>query len=631
MTRRHWVLGALGAVGATEATPPAVHPDHPRLFLRRRPWGLRGLTLETVCSRGRAFAADLGRGARPGAEFAPELAMRYIVTGEARDAEEAVRRMKAATFEGSWTTDVGDRIEAIATAYDWLCGAWPQFPAEDRAAIQEILIREARRAVENLRTGASIYHTRMYAWANGVLFAGLALHGDRQEAGEFIDYGIRFYKERLIPARRHLGGAWFNAMSYGRKYMCRSVFTMLAAWRSATGEDLWERSRSVKGNWAENMLAYLMYLLRPDHSYAGYGDFYESILWSHQGTMRLVALATAETRNPFGQGFLEEVRRRWNRDGYDLGSRWYRMFEDPRIPSRPRSELPLSRLFGRDSIGMTVMRSGWGAGDTWILFKCGDYGDDHGHFDQGHFEIFRKAPLAMDHFYWAKATRFHNTLLIRDSADPGDTGGQREFSRQNHASLKSYVADPIVRTGDILDYREQGATTYVLGDLTPAYDPSRARSVTRQVVFVERRYFVVFDTVTVTDPRYVPRFLLHYPSEPRLEGNRFAWTNGGGQLIGRTLLPQQARLTAVPVCESDLDETARRIGRKYWPPGRLVVEPAIHGSTTMHFLHVLTPSDAGDADPEFRFAEEADGFAIRLSGHRLRFGRGGHSFELSRV
>jgi len=625
-TRRQWLGRVLGLVaipshGIVQAATPAVHPDHPRLFFRREPWGPRGLSVGDVRSRGVSFAASLGADLPRGAQGAPELVMRYVVTGDEAAAADAIRHMKSGFGDEPWTTDEGEQIEAIAIAYDWLAGLFPGFAVRDREEIQEILIAGARRAMKNLASGASIFHTRMYAWANAVLFAGLALHGERPIAREFIDFGIRYYKERLIPARRHLGGAWFNAMSYGRKYMCRSVFSMMAAWRSATGEDLWARAKAEGGNWAENILEYLMYMLRPDHSYAGYGDFFDSMAWSHQGTMRLAAQATSETGNPYGQGFLKEIRERWKRPCYDRGSRWYQVFEDASLPSKPRSALPLSRIFGRDSIGMVVMRSGWGPGDTWILFKCGDYGDNHGHFDQGHLEIYRKGQLALDHHYWAKATRFHNTLLIRDTTNLRDTGDQREFSRQVHASLDSYLADPVVRTGDILDYREAGATTSVVGDLTPAYDPARVKSVTRQVVFVERQHLVVFDTVTVTSPRFQPRFLLHYPSEPKLEGNRFSWIDGGGQLIGRTLLPADARISAVPVREVDLDETATRIGRKYWPAGHIEVEPAGASAATF-FLHLLTPCDLGDAEPVFRFVDSHGHCTLVVAGQELTFQKG---------
>ncbi len=133
--------------------------------------------------------------------------------------------------------------------------------------------------------------------------------------------------------------------------MCRSVFSTLAAWRSATGEDLWEEARLRQGDWAGNMLDYLLYTLRPDHFFASYGDVFSSMWRSNQGTARLVALAVHETGDPYGQSFLREIKQHWDGPVYDRRSRWYQVFETPRVRPRPRRELPLSRLFGRDSIG----------------------------------------------------------------------------------------------------------------------------------------------------------------------------------------------------------------------------------------------------------------------------------------
>jgi hypothetical protein len=607
---------------------PSIHPEHPRLFFRRRQWGPRGLTLAEVRARGAGFADGLDAERLPSPEGAPNLAMRYVITGDESAAGEAIRQMKAGYHDrGPWTTTQGDEIEAIAIAYDWLSGCYDHFSEQDRHEIQQVLVRGGRDCIKILSTGGSIYHTRMYAWANGALLSGLALYGDRSEAKELIDFGIRYYKDRLIPARRHLRGSWFNALSYGKKYMCRSVFSFLTAWRSATGENLWAHAKEHEGNWADFMLEYLMHMLRPDHRFAGYADIFNSMLSSRQGTMRLIAQATSETRNPYGQGFLHELKAHWGGPTYERKSRWYQVFEDRSIEARPRSELPLSRLFGRNSLGMVVMRSGWGPDDTWILFKCGDYGDNHGHFDQGHFEIFRKAELALDHFYWAKDTIHHNTILVNDPEDLGDQGNQRKFSRQVHSTLESYLSDPIVQTGDVLDYRELDATTYVLGDVTPAYDLHKVKSFTRQLVFVERRHLVIFDAITVAHARLRRRFLLHYPTVPTLVGPRCSWVNGEGQLITHTVLPEKAKISNIPIVEAALPKTARRF-KKFWPLGRVEVEPALYDSPTTLFLHVLSPGDAGEPAPEFHLREDGDRYTLTIAGQDLVFGKEGRSFEL---
>lgn len=627
-SRREWLVAGCGLILAPNAwatgNTSEIHSEHPRLFFRRQPWGDGGLTLAEVRRRGRAFADSLGPGRQPPPEGAPNLAMRYVITGEEEWAQQAIEQMKRGySRDGEWTTTQGDQIEAIAIGYDWLRGAYENFTETDQRAVQQMLIDGAEDCRRRLGSGSSIYHTRMYAWANAVLFAGLALHGDRPEAADFIDFGIRYYRERLIPARRHMAGAWFNALSYGKKYMCRSVFSCVTAWRSASGENLWEQARRHENDWLGQMLLYLMYTLRPDHRYAIYGDIFDSMWPSNRGTMRVVAQATAETRDPFGQGFLRELKQHWGGPTYETESTWYQVFEDPSIPARPRSELPLSRLFSRDGLGAVVMRSGWGPDDTWILFKCGDYGDNHGHFDQGHFEIFRHGSLALDSFYGAKTTEFHNTILVSDPNDPADTGIQRQFSRQSHGTFAAYRADPVVETGDILGYRETGDTTYVLGDVSAAYPREKVHSFTRQVVFLNRSEFIVFDRVEVTVARYRPRWLLHYPSEPRIEGPRFSWTNGRGQLVVQTLLPRQARIVAAPY-----EKPPGRFDQSFAPKGRMEIAAPDADSNVTWFLHVLSPGAAGDAAPFCRLEEQDKAFVLRLRDAELAFDKNGRDFVL---
>jgi hypothetical protein len=623
VSRRTWLAGLGGLLGPGQAPrPTSVHPEHPRLFFHREPWGDGGLTLAEVRKRGASFVEGLASEVMRSPEGAPNLALHSLISGSQASAEQAIRLMKMGHSGGEWTTTQGDEIEAIAISYDWLAGAGPVFSAEDRRAVQDVLVRSGRASMRALSTGASIYHTRMYAWANGALFAGLALEGDRPEAAELIDFGIRYYKQRLIPARQHTAGAWFNALSYGKKYMCRSVFSFLTAWRSATGENLWAKAKEGGNDWPETMLFYLMYMLRPDHRFATYGDIFDSMWRSDQGTRRVVAQAVAETRNPYGQGFLQELEARHGRKTYDRESRWYQIFEDSSIPARPRSELPLARLFSPKALGAVVMRSGWGPQDTWVLFKCGNYGDNHGHFDQGHFEIFRRGQLALDSFYGAKDTVYHNTILVNDPQDPNDRGNQRVFSRQVHASLESYLSDPIVRTGKILEFRVTGGTTCVLGDVTPAYPPDKVQSFTRQLVFLERKVIVIFDVVTVANARFKRRFLLHYPAAPSLDGQSFRWAGNGGQLIVRTVLPEKAAIADIPLSERDRPVPFKNFN-EWYPKGRVEVEPAVYDSPTTVFLHVLAPGEEGDLAPEVQLRDEGSTYGLRIGASNLFFDKTG--------
>jgi heparin/heparan-sulfate lyase len=283
----------------------------------------------------------------------------------------------------------------------------------------------------------------------------------------------------------------------------------------------------------------------------------------------------------------------------------------------------LARLFSPKALGAVVMRSGWGPEDTWVLFKCGDYGDNHGHFDQGHFEIFRRGQLALDSFYGAKDTRYHNTILVNDLEDPVDLGLQRIFSRQVHRSLESYLADPIVRTGKMLHFSQTPRATCALGDATLAYPPTRVKSFTRQLVFLERKLVVIFDVVTAVEARFRRRFRLHYPTAPAIDGQTFGWSNNGARLTVCTLLPAHASIKDFPHPADYRPPGSLSTFQEFGPKGYVEVEPEEYESPTTFFLHVLAPQDEGATPPRAGLREESDAWVVRVPGAELTFAKSG--------
>jgi hypothetical protein len=99
-------------------------------------------------------------------------------------------------------------------------------------------------------------------------------------------------------------------------------------------------------------------------------------------------------------------------------------------------------------------------------------------------------------------------------------------------------------------------------------------------------------------------------------------------LIGRTLLPSKALVAAVPLRDSEMNETARRISRKDWPAGRIEVTGPARGGATTFFLHLLTPCDAGDPDPSCEFAEQGGQHVLHIGASRLAFSADGRTCRI---
>ncbi|HLA39286.1 MAG TPA: heparinase II/III family protein, partial [Candidatus Glassbacteria bacterium] len=314
---------------------------------------------------------------------------------------------------------------------------------------------------------------------------------------------------------------------------------------------------------------------------------------------------------------------------------------DPERPAKSYETLPPRMLFSRSGTGMAVWKSSWEQNGVTVFFKCGNYFDDHGHFDQGHLDVFHRAPLLIDSGayltfdgpfrteYWHLSVA-HNTILIVDPAVAGDEGGQRVFSSQSDDTLEKYLANKKSKTGDIIGYLDDGNLAYVAGDLSAAYSLERAESVIREVAFLDNSFLVVLDRVTTRRPELKPKVLWHCPVYPvtSADRRRFTVDRSGGRVVVTTLLPQPAEIAWIDSFEVG--------GRKIAPEGKF---QAVEGmgvgrfevgdprEVTDHlFLHVIeitdTPADpnAYEARPEEVSAMVSGGVIVVTAGNRvLRF------------
>ena len=229
--------------------------------------------------------------------------------------------------------------------------------------------------------------------------------------------------------------------------------------------------------------------------------------------------------------------------------------------------LPLTQLWGRKGLGYVQMRSGWGKGDTIIDFKCGDYFWSHQFQNQGSFTIYRKGKLAIQSgvydSYWGDHVQFYyrptvgsNSILVIQPSETSwippnvakrygipnkngyfkEWGGQRVcytipkygsaetcFSFEKYLYRKNHQHH--FETGDIKAYEMTDRYSYVYGDATAAYNnpnfsyPGNKPKLdlcTREMVFLDKKYLVVFDRVDALEPEYQKRWLLHSIGEPEI-------------------------------------------------------------------------------------------------------------------
>jgi len=301
--------------------------------------------------------------------------------------------------------------------------------------------------------------------------------------------------------------------------------------------------------------------------------------------------------------------------------------------------------------------------------------------NQGSFYIFRKGRLAVqsglygqwgsNHFshYYSKAISSNSILIFQpeeftwcpdarttDKDKHGflkEHGGQREvkWGAENNFTFKKYLwsLSPVpkgrtsygraLETGNITAYEvaEDYRFSYVAGDITNAYNnpeysyerngrhnTPKVDMVNRALLYLDKKFLVIFDRVNTTDPAYRKAWLCHFQGEPFVDGKRIrqiqpghieayngnnismVWAGGvnrppdpadPGKLLIRTLLPEKHFIRKIggkgyefwdgeknrPPVKSDygLQDTGN------W---RVEVSPSVP-SKFNNFLHILYPCD----------------------------------------
>jgi len=615
------VLGLLGAVAVALAQPtraesaaPAqaktvVRPvsEHPRLFLRAE--DLPGLRVRCAAdpvvkeayALVRKFAYSDAR--NPNLWVTPDelstVLVAYMV--ENRDPRLLARARGYLEFFAQAQGDEWTRprmLKALAHAYDWL-------HADLAVAERQKLARQMRELVGHIRRGYrhSDYNNHVYLQYGALVYPGLVLAGDGVDdalADDCLRQAHSLLEEHFLPAVNQVGGqgdgGWHESMSYW-SFFAYELAHQMEAWRTATGEDLFARCSGLRG-----AARWLVYCTQPyDNSLAPVGDIDAPVRWGWQETA-LMPLLAARYRDGLAQHVALRVRpehpaRAWP----------FVLWLDPKVAPADPAKLPAGTLFS--GLGWAAMRSTWDAQATWALFICGDYYAGHQHSDQNSLIIGCQGPLAIDAGqYGAKATEFHNTLLVG--------GPQRLFGNDPRQFVGPTAANSPFDTGDILAFEEHPYFTCVVGDASNAYaefrEGKRVEPVpqcVRRVVFLKPDLFVVDDLAALGSRQGPLRWLLHAEQKPDLSGRQVMIDNGKARLAVLSLLPERAGIRISP-------QSGGRRKLAHW---RIEVAPA-EPVPRVRFLHVLAVQRARQSDiPQCRLTQATGRVELHITSAQGRY------------
>jgi hypothetical protein len=340
--------------------------------------------------------------------------------------------------------------------------------------------------------------------------SGLALWDDLPEAREWWRFAYVFYRDQFSPWGGNDGG-WAEGSAYWRGTLEHAVFqdTLLAI-----GDPLAYASPFWK-----NSPYFAVYNVQPyrhtifgDASNAGHfnlepasADYLEHLARvQHDGALLTYStLCTDRRPRPLEKG-LGTLDRTYP-IATELLVRNFAAAAKPKPAPTPLSTLPPQRHFS--DVGWVSLHSALGQpqDDIHITFVSSPYGSfSHSQAHQNAFILnaygeslainsaYREFHRSPHHKEWTWQTKSKNALLI-------DGLGQRPQDKS--------------ATGRITRFENTPRTVWTTGDATVAYqtmqsEKNRVRRVTRDLVFVDRRYLVIRDRVELTTPGKLS-WLLH--------------------------------------------------------------------------------------------------------------------------
>lgn len=451
------------------------------------------------------------------------LALLYRLDGDSRWPARAWEELQVAAAFKDWNPshflDTAEMTAAFAIGYDWLYDVWT--PAQREVLREAIVGKGLKPALPYVRDGkwwAVSAHNWNQVCNGGIGQGALALADlEPQLAAEFLSASLK----SLQIAMREFApdGAWIEGPGYWNYATAYNV-AYLAALKTALGTDF--GLSGLPG--FDKTGVFPIYVTGPTGQSFNYAD---------AGTGRI----RAPQLFWFGQRFnlpacvAYEVR---VADAKALDLVWGL----DRAANASLNSLPLDACFRGSEV--VTLRGSWQDKDTtFVAFKAGRNGVNHGHLDLGTFVLEASGErwavdLGADDYnlpdffgskrwtYYRLRAEAHNTLLLNPGAGPDQA---------------ARAATRITR------FEPGGARAFAIADLTPAY-AGHARKVERGLALVNRREVLVQDEITAEQPVELWWFL-STPArvEVSADGRSAQLLLDGKKLTAELLSPAEGRFT----------------------------------------------------------------------------------------
>lgn len=694
------------SVDALEESCPAIRPDHPRIFfnaetlplMKQRAQGsakkyynalLKAcdkMTDNPVASgleaihRKEGLQPDgsyysLGSTSYPPiTEFgneAAQCALAWNLSGNPKYLEKA-KKMLAASIHGytvatenrrpvNWRSH--SRVNAVC-AYDWIYNALT--PEERKAFIvplmEHIRLIQPEAGLKIPRQHAGGKHQGFFGTYALLWYGGIAAYGDGfcdSLAVEQLKLGEKKFREVMDFREMSAGddgGISSIAMNYAIGNIPYAQFNFCRSYLSATG-------KSISGEYPHLVLfpnfiywSWIRDAEKPKHlRIFGVGDCFHannlamsSYLYGHLSNF--VDLysdvdpdATALTAALSSFCPTKSYSKLYPADPFLIDNvlkpdhEIIQKLEHPTLKAR-HFEVP----------GQILMRSDWTPDATYCCFIAGGKLNEHRHYDENGFIIYKYDHLALDTgergfqndlnlSYWYAQSVGHNVVLIQDPSEPlpHHWGPKTDDPKANI----NYGGQTSHTSANILAFETNDSYTYIASDAAPSYGP-KAKECVRQFVYIYPDYFIVYDRVESSQAGFEKDWLLHFKNEPVVKGNLIRADSDKGRLFCQNFLPEKGKIEVIGgpgrefwVRDRNFEinpkrvmqnlETAEKEGRgPYTGSWRIEEKPSVEGADT-RFLNVITvgSSETMKKPVPAKYLKDAtrDGVQLKIKGRTMTF------------
>ncbi len=457
---------------------------------------------------------------RPVGEAMPFLALAYVLTGERKYLDGAVKWARAACAYPTWglhefegaDLSTGHQLYGLALLYDW---CWRDLGDDTRRMIRETIVKRASWLATAAARGIIVKDDAAWkihpwpewdeAWLQNHLWinacalgvAGIALFDEEPDTARWTAFALDRYRTALgffgPDGASHEGpGYW----SYGVEYLLKFMDPA----RDLLGVDFFGHP------WWRNTASYRLAMSLPRASWAysnltvDYGDSPRSDWYGPDYLLRRLA---GEFRDSHAQWLANAID---SANAEHPVSRWLNLlWYDPSVAPKPPDGLPTLMRF--PDIDIATARSDWSGAESFLFFKCGPYiGESalremtycpssahHVHPDTGGFMLFGAGEwLIRDDGYRAKLTGQHNTLIVDGGEQLG--GGGPIFDGSAPHAVQSRPR--LIRTDST------PALDIISGDATPAYPKSSGLTrFVRHLIYLKPDVLIVADDIALERPR----------------------------------------------------------------------------------------------------------------------------------